>query len=209
MRSVSLRLVSLFCFLTVLYPALGLARTAPVETVSGRVLVNGLPVEEDETITSGDVITTPMDDSGYVDVMLSENHKVRFENPDVQFDSLDETVQINMKGGLLFSASGDEVERGDFRIKTRQGIAGIRGTKFFLKSTPEETYICVCEGTVWFQREGVLSDILGSELNVPEGYDAHIYTDRDLPDPQRSPQMVERTWKVFETMGYEIPEKYR
>ena len=48
--------------------------------------------------------------------------------------------------GILFSHKAKG--KSNLEIRTANAVMGVRGTKFYVEASPDETYLCVCEGAV-------------------------------------------------------------
>lgn len=178
-----------------------------IDSKEGTVLINGDTVSVGETINSGDEFKVTGADSPYFDLRVDTAHKIRFKNASGTFRSLNKNINLKLDKGITFS-SFKNTDTNNYTIETKHGVAGIRGTKFFLKSTPKKMYVCVCTGAVSVSKQGLWASLFGESKTVPAGSDIHVYGDKPIPDPAKNPRMVSRTWQVFESMGFEPPEKY-
>jgi hypothetical protein len=183
--------------------------TVTVESIDGPVSVNGETVSVGDSIQLNDRINTLGADTPSLDVSLPNGNKIRFQNASGEFLSLSENVRLKLDRGKAFSYFEPSDTSGQFEIVTDHGIAGIRGTKFFLQAKPDQMYVCVCRGTVQVQKTGFLADLFGETRSVQAGYDIHVYGDEPIPQAKRSPRMIRRTWAVFQDMGFQVPDQFQ
>jgi hypothetical protein len=180
-----------------------------VESIEGAVNVNGESVTVGDSIQLNDQINSTGADTSYLDLSLPNGNKIRLQNARGGFLSLSETVKLKLDRGKAFSYFEPSDTSSQFKIVTDHGIAGIRGTKFFLQAKPNQMYVCVCRGTVQVQKTGFWANLFGEVRPVKAGHDIHVYQDESLPQAKRSPRMVRRTWAIFQEMGFKAPERFQ
>lgn len=170
--------------------------------IRGKAIVGGDKAVRGTEIKQNQSINTTLGDTSYIDIELEGNKKIRWQNAQGSFESFRDSLEISLDRGELFYGSDTQAED-NLQINTTNAIAGIRGTKFYIKATSEQTYICVCAGEVYAYKPGFFNWLFGDEIIIEKDYDAHIFRDKKLPEPKYSPQMIDWTWKRLEQMGFE------
>lgn len=124
----------------------------------GTVLLDGRPIIPNQVVKIGQVLEA-VGEKSYCQVsfrggtsFLVRNGRVRLEE-----DSSKASV-ISLLQGTLFNAVNKNSKK-EFRIVTDKASMAVRGTKFYVENTLEQTYLCVCEGEVEF--------FAGSENSLP------------------------------------------
>lgn len=182
------------------------AAQAEVIKVSGAVRVGGQAAKAGMAVRAGARIETDRSDASFVDIRLPNDRTVRLKNGEMLLANLSDQFVLRLDRGKLF-AHTDALSKGQtFKIQTPSAVAGIRGTKFFMEAKPDETYICVCEGKVWAKKKG-MAGMMGKEIVVSAGEDAHVRPKEKLQPPVESPMMAKMTWDEFKNMGFQSDVK--
>ena len=171
--------------------------------MAGTVSVNGRPATVGMEVRQGDQIVTEENDQSYVDVQFSTGHVVRLKNGKLRLDDTSKRFTLLVEKGKLFSHIGKLPAAHSFKIITPMAVAGVRGTKFMLEASQEETYLCVCEEEVWARRKGASGRLVGRTIYVKAGQDVHIKPTGKMGHPKESPTMVQQTWEEFKDMGFQ------
>ena len=87
-----------------------------------------------------------------------------------------------------------------FRIKSRDSILGVRGTKFLVDSSDKKLYLCVCEGEVEASSKGRF-------ISVTKGMDLIIEKDssKKLKVTRANDQMWQMAVDGFKELDISIP----
>lgn len=114
--------------------------------ITGQALVNGKPATLQTRITPGDTISTGQD-SELIFVIGGHAMLLRNDSRLVIEAGIKSAAQhlikaLRLLNGKLLSVSRDA----PMRIETESGSIGIRGTGFYVESSPEQTYFCTCYG---------------------------------------------------------------
>ncbi|MCO4756362.1 MAG: FecR domain-containing protein, partial [Bacteriovoracaceae bacterium] len=91
---------------------------------------------------------------------------------------------INLLKGTIFTYVNKAAKK-EFRVKTRHTAMAVRGTKFYVMESDEETYLCVCDGVVRIQNKSGHKDIKRKQ-------DIHATKKGSLSITQANPDM----WKM-------------
>lgn len=157
---------------------------AHINFIEGLVLINGEEASEGLQVFSGDVIETGED--GFCEIeFLNRNVFQIWENSLASLHFEAEQSSINLERGslaALFDKLAVLTQENPFKINTPTGIAGIRGTAFFIAIEDQNnSYICACNGTVSAESEGiepvVLEGVHHKALRVSRASDGSISTE--------------------------------
>ncbi len=104
---------------------------------------------------------------------------------------------LHLLQGTLFSYVNPKAAH-KFKVKTKRGSFGVRGTKFWLQETNEESYLCVCEGVVAVRNNHSL-------MLINPGEDLHLYSPLEtLQKNNANDNMWSMAVDGFKTMGLEV-----
>jgi len=121
-----------------------------IETLEGRVLVNGAPATLDTRISAKDTVETGSD--GHIifvvgkDAFLLRNNSKLVLTPEMVHQSVADSVIGNLK--LLAGSLLSVFAKRRHSIETPTVVVGVRGTGVYMEVNPEETYFCTCYGVV-------------------------------------------------------------
>jgi ferric-dicitrate binding protein FerR (iron transport regulator) len=101
---------------------------------------------------------------------------------------------ITFTNGVIYAISAYKGEESSFIIETGIAKYQVIGTKYFLKASSQEDYLCVCEGEV-----KASAGIYG-EAALRQGDDLHLYLGKPLGPPLPSPSMVDMINPVYADM---------
>jgi len=136
--------------------------------------VNGQLATKGMKVGQADKIVTEESDKSYADIKFHTGHTVRIKNGALFLKNISNQFSLHLKKGSLYAHVKKLFMKQTFRIVTPTSVAAIRGTKFFLAETDEESYLCVCQGKVWIKKKGLLSKIFGKTVTVAAGNDLHV-----------------------------------
>jgi len=145
--------------------AKGLPQTfeATLEYFEGSVLVNGKTAELGMSLHENDVLESG-DDSLAELVFYNKNIMRLQANTTVSLGLQASVIQVNLKQGSLGAVFKNlsKLESSDsLRINTPVSSAGVRGTSIYVQASPDETYICDCNGVITlYDKEGRISETL-------------------------------------------------
>jgi hypothetical protein len=114
--------------------------------ITGQTMVNGKNATLQTRIAPGDTITTGKDSElifviGGHAMLLRDRSQLVIEAAKQSATTLLITA-LRLLNGKLLSVSRDT----PLRLETSTGSIGIRGTGFYVESSPEQTYFCTCYG---------------------------------------------------------------
>lgn len=121
-----------------------------IQTLEGRVLVNGAPATIDTRIGATDIVETGSD--GRIifvvgkDAFLLRNNSKLVLTPEMVHESVADSVIGNLK--LLAGSLLSVFAKRRHSIETPTVVVGVRGTGVYMEVNPEETYFCTCYGLV-------------------------------------------------------------
>ena len=128
------------------------ADRATIAYIEGDVTMNGAPASIGDDVPPGAVLATSQDSLCQVVfnakniVHLAANTTLRFDNAALSRGATLQKGAVAMVLRKLAPAPGNGTR---FTIKTSTGVAGVRGTCFFIAMEDENnTYICACNGSI-------------------------------------------------------------
>ena len=119
--------------------------SARVSYLTGRLLVNGVGVEQGAEVYEGDVLQTKEDSEADIEI---RSYAIFHMKPDttVEIDDIFQSAGVTVKKGwfLTIVRSGKS-----FSVTTPMVLAGVRGTVLFVNVLDEKRiYLCDCNGNV-------------------------------------------------------------
>ena len=121
-----------------------------IQTLEGKVLVNGAPATLGTRIAATDVIETG--DDGHIifvvgkDAFLLRHNSKLVLTPEMVNKGVGESIVGTMR--LLAGRLLTVFAKRSHAIETPTVVVGVRGTGVYLEVNPEETYFCTCYGLV-------------------------------------------------------------
>lgn len=176
-------------------------QAAVLTKVSGNVLVNSLKAKGKIELNLGDIVTAKGKNS-YAIIDFGEETKSIISNGSLKIEkSNDKEHELNLIKGLL-STSMKQVENKKLQIRTKNAVLGVRGTKFLTMYGEDDTYLCVCEGTVEIKNK------VSSTL-VNRNQDIHVRGEnqKTLVVTKANNQMWDMSVEQFKLMGLEVKPK--
>ncbi len=109
-------------------------------------------------------------------------------------------TKLSLLNGLLSLVINPE-RKTNFTVTTKNATLGVRGTKFMVQDSAQETYLCVCEGEV------EASNRLG-RVSVKRGEDIHLnQSTKDFQVTEASSAMWKMSVEQFSLMGVKVPPR--
>lgn len=144
---------------------------AKIDSVVGKVLVNGVEPAL-LTLQVGDVVEAleklkPKKTASFVRIIYNNGDKLGISKGKVVIEKYDKQESVlGLIRGRIFNYAKPGLER-KLKINSRNVALGVRGTKYMVDESAEETYVCVCEGEVVATKGGRSS-------SIKAGYDLHV-----------------------------------
>jgi hypothetical protein len=190
--------VSLLLLVFISTIAYGAESTLRVDKLQGTATIDGKPASIGDVVKEGSVIISSNAEKDFIDVKSSEHHHLRLAGGTLTFENISKKFELQLKNGTLFAHVNKLDKDQSFNVKTTNSIAGIRGTKFFIMDEPTYSYLCVCEGKVTHEPKNKPEE----RRIVSAGEDHHIYAEKMITTPMKSPQMFTIVKDTFKSMGY-------
>lgn len=147
-----------FLFFFLLLPFGAKAFDASIILMRGEVLVNGKQIEKKVGLNYGDKVEAKGEKS-FVQIFFDGGSKLMLKDGSAILQKFKEHgTTINLIKGTIFSYVNKEAKR-EFRVKTNHAAMAVRGTKFYVMESDEESYLCVCDGVVRIQNKTGHKDI--------------------------------------------------
>lgn len=187
-------IVLLFTFFTVST----LASEIAIVRTSGKVLVNGVALNSKTEIISGDTVEAIGKKSfiqlktKFGSVFLIRNGKIILE----KFTK--RSSLVSLLAGKFFHFYNKNVSKKVFKVKTRNAVMGVRGTKYMLDAKKNETYLCVCQGIV----SAKLKD--SQNIHMVNAGDDILLRKSSARKKRASSQMMTMAKNEFKAMGHPV-----
>ncbi|HXH31456.1 MAG TPA: FecR family protein [Bacteriovoracaceae bacterium] len=166
---------------------------ATLEKFFGKVSINSNAANAGQSLNSGDKVVAEGKKS-WVQITFKDGSKMMARDGIFILKepvSKKETMIELIKGVLFTYKSKGE---SSLKVKTKNAVMGIRGTKFYVEEKDNETYLCVCEGKVEISNEA------GMEL-VSREEDVHVRPKEKPQKTKASKNMMSMALEGFAQMG--------
>lgn len=173
------------------------AFTGKAIKLRGDVFINSSPLTLKTIIKDGDEIFAKGKKS-FAQIKMSSGALFLIRDGKLKIIAKDKSDSgINLISGLIYIFF-DKSKKTDFKVLTKSGSLGVRGTKFLVMETKEDTYLCVCDGSVSATNSNM-------SVNVKKGEDIHMTKSNKLKTLEASKRMWKMAQEGFSLMG--IPLK--
>ena len=173
------------------------AFTGKAVKIKGDVLINNIPLTFKTVIKDGDVIVAKGKKS-FSQIKMTNGSTFLIRDGKLTIVAKNKNKSgVNLAKGLLHIFF-DKTKNSDFKVWTKNGSLGVRGTKFLVMETSDDTYLCVCEGVVNASNQKM-------SLDVTKGQDIHMTKSNNLKTFEANKRMWSIANKGFDLMG--IPLK--
>jgi hypothetical protein len=126
-----------------------------------------IKLEINTPIQSGDVLTTEGD--ARVQVLLGKKEASLLIKNQSQLTlrrNSDQSLLVELNRGMLLSSIKPHPysPKSHYQVKTPAATFGVRGTVFFVKVNPQQTFLCTCSGMISIDDKAL---VLGKDHNTP------------------------------------------
>lgn len=178
--------ISLSCF----------AIDAKVIKIRGEATSNGNTLKLGDTLSEGDEIVVTGKES-FLQVKLDDGSMILQKEGKMRLKVLKKGQSlIRFLKGKIFIFK-NPAEKSKLNIRTDRVAMAVRGTKFYVEET-DQTYLCVCEGTVAARNKK-------GTVNVSAGEDLFSSSKSTLEKKKAKEMMIDMASEGFKIMG--IPVK--
>ncbi|MAZ48604.1 MAG: hypothetical protein CME65_08570 [Halobacteriovoraceae bacterium] len=176
-------------------------QAAVLSKISGNVLVNSLKAKGKVELSLGDTVTAKGKNS-YAIIDFGEETKSIITNGSIKIEkSSNKGHELNLIKGLL-STSMKQAKNKKLQIKTKNAVLGVRGTKFLTMYGEDDTYLCVCEGTVEIKNR-----VSSTLVNRDEDIHVTGENQKTLVVTKANDQMWDMSVEQFKLMGLKVKPK--
>lgn len=184
--------LSLFVFI----PLSLLAQDAEVVRLKGEAFLEGKTLKKGDMIPKGKEVEVKGEGS-FIQVKLSDGSLILQKAGKMKFRVLEkQKTLIQFLKGRIFIYK-NPAEKSKLNIRTKSVAMAVRGTKFFVEEG-DETYLCVCEGTVAALNKG-------GRVDVKAGEDLHVGDNKStLKKTSAKAKMIDMASEGFEIMGVPV-----
>ena len=170
----------------------GFLPIAHISKISGTALINHKKVEVGAEVSEGNEVRVGhLKD--YLEITYQNGHVVRLTGGTMKVHEFTPKKSVlEVVKGTLFSLIHKLTPDEKFIVKTKRASFAVRGTKFFIQEKKDESYLCVCEGTV------VATNNANPKLEVD------VKKDQDLFVSDKKSFKVTLSSKAMRQMGNEV-----
>jgi hypothetical protein len=182
------------CLTLIMSPSL-FAALGTVQKIHGKVLIDGKEAKVEQKIEAKSRVEA-QDKKSFVMISFFNGSRILLRNGVINFEgSQGKESVIELASGELFSYVRENLSLSQ-KVKTKNAVMGVRGTKFYVKESPEESYLCVCEGKVEIKNSK-------STAMVSKNEDVHAKKDEAFNKSGANKMMMDMAWDGFAQMGFE------
>lgn len=185
---------ALFLLLTILtHPAL--AAIGTIGKIHGKVFVDGKEAKLQQKIEPNSQVKA-QDKKSFVVINFFNGSRVLLRNGQVSFKGSEGKDSVmDLASGELFSYLRENAGLSQ-KVKTKNAVMGVRGTKFYVKESEADTYLCVCDGKVEITNEK-------STALVSKNEDVRAVKGVTFSKSAANAMMQDMAWDGFEEMGFD------
>lgn len=179
-----------------LLTSLSIYSSVQVVRYKGDILINSKKYDKTIKIKIGDTVHAKGDRS-FIHMKTSFGSNITLRDGSLKVEKTQsKSTVMNLISGKFYHYLKPGTKR-KFTLKTKNAVLGIRGTKYYVEAKDDDTYLCVCEGSV---EATSLEKIL--VLNKNE--DVHLNKDKKSSKFKASPQMISNVGETFSEMGFAL-----
>ena len=174
---------------------------ASLDRHRGSVSLNGkTDLTKGQAIKAGDRLIARGPKSFFI-VKYDNGSRFLVRDGELTIDKLkNKSSEVGLLRGTFLSFV-DPKSKQSFKVKTRTASLGVRGTKFWVSESREETYLCVCKGDVEIANET-------GRLVVSENEDIRVKSKgQKLAKSTASDMMWNMAVDGFKELGFTIPRR--
>lgn len=169
-------------------------QSATLKNIRGTVTVNSLKVDKERKVEAGAIISA-IGKKSSVQIFFEDGSRSLLRNGQliISEEIKKEKTLVSLVKGIFFTHK--EKGASKFEIKTRNATMGIRGTKFYVEESPDDSYLCVCEGIVEIKNQAYTTQVEKNE-------DIHTKQNLALKKSEANSMMMDMAWDGFQEMGF-------
>ncbi len=178
-----------------------LAKDFSVQRFNGDVFVNTIKVTNENLnkidLKIGDTIEA-RDKKSFIQIKSHRGSTFLIRNGSMTLNKYNKKVTvISLLKGKFFHFLDTKKNKRSFIIKSKTASLGVRGTKYMVEASDDNTYLCVCEGKV-----AIKSNLSKKLYMTKAGEDIDILnTMADFKVREATDMMIDMTAKEFSDMG--------
>lgn len=179
--------------LTIFFSFHAFAETAILSKLKGEVNINGVAGKEKQKVLTGDEVSA-LGKSSSVQLIYEDGSRSLLRNGVMKIsgNSSEKETIIDLAKGVLFASKNKSKK--SLTVKTKYASMGVRGTKFYVKEDAEETYLCVCEGSVEIKNSSTSKIVNKNE-------DVHVKKEAEFKKAPANDMMMTMAKEGFIEMG--------
>ena len=144
---------------------------------TGQVFLNSQKVQSPQVVKTGDLILADGKKSFFV-LEWPDGSKEIHRNGSIKIEeqNVEKRNQHILRGLTHFFVNPKTSSQ--YNVSTNSTVMGVRGTKFFIQESKDETYLCVCSGKVQASNQKGLVDVLKGDDLIVEDKNSPLKTTR-------------------------------
>ena len=188
-----MKILSLLCFLLFLTQS-ALAAIGTIGKIHGKVLIDGKVAKLDQKIETNSQVEA-QDKKSFVVIDFFNGSRILLRNGKVNFKGSEGKDSVmDLASGEIFSYLREDVGLTQ-KVKTKNAVMGVRGTKFYVNESDADTYLCVCDGKVEIKNEK-------STALVSKNEDVHASKGQAFSKSGANAMMQDMAWDEFKEAGF-------
>ncbi len=182
------------------FMATAFAAQFEIKKISGKVTINSKIATLASQIKEGDIVEAIGKKSFiFFKNDLGSNFLVKNGKMIIEKVSKSESV-INLLQGKFFHYLNKKEKKGTFKLKTKNAVMGVRGTKYMVETSSQVDYLCVCEGAVSAKRKSQKEEYL-----LKKGDDIFLHVGSSKAEIKKSSAlMYNAASEGFKLMGFPV-----
>jgi hypothetical protein len=155
-------------------------------------------VREGQEFVTGSKIEV-LDEQSFVQLVFPDDSIVLMKKGVGKFRNDQRSLILDLFEGSLFTYVRNKEAKTKLTVKTPVASLGVRGTKYFISHSKNESYLCVCDGVV--EAKNLTT---GTKLLVEKNKDLYLAKKRDEPVTEANSMMMDMAKQGFTEMGFPV-----
>lgn len=162
----------------------------------GVVKVDGKKAKKNQLVEKGQVISA-LGKKNFFIVKYSTGTSFLIRDGELLVEAVQpKATTFQLLNGTIHSYVNKKTDK-NVTIKTKRASFGVRGTKFWLRESVSESYLCVCEGKVEVENDK-------GKISVERNQDLHVRTGEELQTTAPTDFMWSMATEGLKEMGIDV-----
>lgn len=168
---------------------------AKITKMNGEIFLNNKKITTPKKLRPNDLVEAKGKKSFFI-VRYSNGSRFLIKNGKLKIQNISlKKNNIQLLRGSIYSYVNPQGKE-NFSVQTKRAVFGVRGTKFNIEETDEQSYLCVCDGLVEVKK--------GNESHMAkDNSDVFVTNKMKVGIPSKS--MWKNAQEGFKDLGFIIP----